>query len=265
MTNGNKTTSSSLTNYYYFISLVVVVFSSLVSSSNAETVSISNSKDNDGWGSAGGLRRASIVTDLVKNGMFTEDNGFEGSIRTISDEIRIAEPATTPTIEEEDVATPMDSSWDDEEEDESCYVSFQKEDLHADDHCDYESKVISASEADHYSHTHILVADERCNYDLHTGYWYQAECAGDSVDAMTFHIVKAFCSGARCDDCYETDDLPDILGTPSGPVFHSWDEKVTAVCSVPTATANSSEEEDEDEEESLFVEFSGNCLAATCQ
>jgi hypothetical protein len=182
-----------------------------------------------------------LVTDLFKEGIFNEENGVEGSVRTI------LAPILT-----KDSSWSSDSSSDSEDDDEECYVSFQKKDHDANDHCKYQTKVITASEADRYTHSHELVANDQCNFDLHTGYWYQAECSGES---MRFDIVKAFCS-AGCESCYEKDDLPNILTIPSGPVFHSWDEPVTAVCPLPKQSG---------ETEDMFVQISGNCLAATCQ
>ena len=202
----------------------------------ASDSSSSDSEDEDAK-EDGGQRKLNLVTDLFKEGIFNEENGFEGSVRTI----------LAPVLAVEDSS---DSSSFDEE----CYVSFQKEDNDANDHCEYQTKVITASEADRYTHTHELVANDQCNFDHHTGYWYKAECSGDTVESMRFDIVKAFCS-AGCESCYEKDDLPNIMTIPSGPVFHSWDEPVTAVCPLPKQTK---------EEEDMFVKFSGNCLAATC-
>jgi hypothetical protein len=213
----------------------------------ASDSSSSDSEDEDAKedGLSGGLRSLSMVTDLFKEGIFNEENGFEGSVRTI----------LAPVLAAEDSSDSSSSDSSSDSEDEECYVSFQKEDNDANDHCEYQTNDITASEADRYAHTHELVADDQCNFDLHTGYWYQAECSGDTVESMRFNIVKAFCS-AGCESCYEKDDLPNIMTIPSGPVFHSWDEPVTAVCPIPKQTG---------EEEAMFVKFSGNCLAATCQ
>jgi hypothetical protein len=81
------TTTSSLNCYSVFIALVFVA-----------TVSISYAKED-------GLRGDKLlVTDLFKEGIFDEENGFEGSIRTI------LEPPT------EDAASDSSSS-DSEDED----------------------------------------------------------------------------------------------------------------------------------------------------
>merc|ERR1740117_1676718 len=112
----NATTNTSSINYYsvFFIALVFVA-----------TVSISDAKED-------GLRGNKwLVTDLFKEGIYDEENGFEGSVRTI----------LAPVLAVEDSS---DSSSSDEE----CYVSFQKEDNDANDHCEYQTKVITASEAD---------------------------------------------------------------------------------------------------------------------